>query len=479
MVQTALELMRQFVLGLGHLGVPLAVFLFGSLLFLLLLSLLDRERSRGYLAAISAKAPQVVRWLWPLAALAAGLLLLGISGRAVDSRLSQQLSAHTRNTADPDGQPTTQASPSVTLVEPRTYSRTLTLPRGLYTRLDVAGGWEALAPYLGGTDGQSVQDIREGFTAHGKSLYYTREVTMLQERPLALDSSQVQAKLNFGGNASVYNAQFAADYSFTNPEDTPITARFRFPLPDGSGTLSGFRMQVNGQEYRAADLTDGSYWEGEVPAHAHMQVKVSYQHQGSRGWSYLLSQRREPIRQFALKVTSDRPARFGRYSLYPTGTAGGLFGAKTLEWNLQDIITAQNVSVLFSQGSQREMLNKVHLFMPLSLLLAALLSLLWAAQRRLNLTPYALAWSLLGLSLGYVLGGVLTAYLPPALAEVLGAALGVVLALRGLGQAYLWLLALAAALPLAFLVVGHAGLLAALIGVAALLLLWPRRVARA
>ncbi len=477
MVQMALNTVWQALISLKFWVGPLVALLFGTLLFVLLLSLLDRERARAYWVSLSGTALGARRWLWPVLGLAAGCLLLNISARSLDARLGQQLSTHTRLSADPDGQPTTQLSPTVVLVEPHTYSRTLTLPRGLYTRLEVAGGWEALTPYLINDAGRasSVQDIREGFTVQGKNLYYTREVTMLQEHLLALDTSQVEAKLNFGGNASVYKAQFAADYSFTNPQDHPITARFSFPLPVGSGTLSSFRMKVNGQEYRAADLTGGSEWEGEVPARATVKVNVSYQHQGSRGWSYQLSQRREPIRSFALKVTADRQAGFGRYSLYPTRITGGLFGQKTLEWNLQDIITAQNVAVVFSQGSVRELLSKVHLFMPLSLLLLAILSVYYSVNYHVSLLPKNLAWGVLALSLGYTLGGVLTAYLPPTLAEVLGVLAAVILALRCLGREYLVPVVLVAIAPLAFLSGGHAGLLLSLLAVGLLWLFMPQR----
>lgn len=476
MVHTMWRIWQEAFLGLGAWLLPLAVVLAALLLGLLALSWIDRERVRGWLAGLSGASGRARQWLWPVLALGLGVVALQLSARSLDSRLATQLSAHTRNSADPDGQPTTQAAPSAALLEPHTYSRTLTLPRDLYTRLDVSGGWEALTPYLQGNESPNVQDIRDDFITRGKTLYYTRQVTMLQERPIALDSSQVDSKLQFGGNNSVYNAQFAANYTFTNPEDHTMTARFQFPLPEGSGTLSNFKMTLNGKEYRAADLQNGSYWQGELAPHATVHVAVSYKHQGSRGWSYLLSQRREPIRQFSLKVSADRPARFGRYSLYPTHTSSSLFGASTLDWNLQDVITAQNVSVLFSQGSLREMLGKIHLFMPLALLLSALLSVLYAQRRALPLESRALAWALLSLTLGYGVGGVLTAYLPPLLAEPLGAVLGLALALRALGRPFLPPFLLAAVSPLVFLSGTHAGLLLSVLAVLGVLLLSPSRL---
>lgn len=474
MVQTMWNILATLGDTLFRAALLVALGLFAALVFLLLLSLVDHERARSYLSGVSGRLPRLGRWLWPLVTLGLGCLALNITNHSLDLRLSEQLNAHSRNAADPDGQATTQATPSVTLVEPYTYSRTLTLPRNLYARLELAGGWEALAPYLNSANTDelpTVKDIQEAFTVKGKSLYYTREVTMLREQPLALDNSDVRAQLHFGGSESIYNATFNGDYSFTNPQDNVITARFLFPLPVGSGTLSGFRMRVNGQEYRASDLTNGSYWEGEVAPNATVKVSVSYQHQGSRGWNYELSQRREPIRAFALRIESDREAQFGRYSLYPTQNANTLFGPKVMEWKLQDVITAQNVAVLFSQGSESETLRKIHLMTPLALPLAAALCLLWAARRRLVLSPQALGWATLSLSLGFTLGGVLTAYLPASAAEFLGAASGLALALRALSRAYLWPLLLAACAPLTFLSGGDAGLLITALAIVTVLLL--------
>ncbi|WP_243398195.1 hypothetical protein [Deinococcus koreensis] len=259
--------------------------------------------------------------------------------------------------------------------------------------------------------------------------------------------------------------------------------RFAFPLPTGSGTLSNFRLTVDGRDFRASDLVNGSLWEGEIPARGVVRVSVAYRNQGARSWSYQLGQRREAIKFFNLNITTDRPAKFQRYTLFPTRqTRNPLSGQQSLSWQLQDVITAQDVAVVFAQGSLRETLSKVGAIKPAALALAALLCLAFAWSRRaspqpLTLRPLALAAALLGLSVGFTLGGVLSAYLSVPLAETLGALAGLGLALLALGRA-LWLpLALGAAVPLAFLSGGHAGLL--LTALAALILVLLRSGYRA
>ena len=334
-----------------------------------------------------------------------------------------------------------------------------------------------LSSYLQDPSSANIVSLRDRFTRSGQDVVFSREATLQTQEYITLASSKVAADLNFvdaaaGSRQSYYNGAFDGQYAFVNPLSTPATVRFAFPLPRGSGTLSGFTMTVNGQPYSAADLTDGSVWKGQVAGGAPVTVRVVYRHQGSRGWSYDLSQRREPVKSFDLTIRADQPAKFQRYSLFPTSVDRSAFGgSQTLRWNLQNAITAQNVAVVFKQGSLRETLAKLHHFTPLSLLLGLALLLVWARVRRLYLHPLLLGMALLGLSLGFVVGGVLTGYLNPVLAELLGAALGICLALLSLGRTYLPALLPVVLAPLTFLSVGNAGLLLGLLAVATLVAL--------
>ena len=481
MVQTALTALLGALRALLDLALPAALVLAALTLALGGLALIDRDRARRTLGWVVARAHQIGAWALAAILLGGALVVLNVSRHAVDARIAAQQSARYANAADPDGGQTVQVAPSAALLESRTYTRSLLLPNDVATRVSVNNSLYGLLPYLG-SPGDTVQDLRENFTRTPEGLRYTREVVMQSERPLDFDRSVVRADLRFvdpaGGRGTYYTAAFQASYRFRNPLNTTATLRFAFPLPGGSGTLSGFTLTVNGQALSASDLLNGSVWEGQVPAGDSVDVQVAYAHQGSRAWSYQLS-RREAIKDLDVTVTADRPAKFQRYSLFPTSqTRPALGGPSTLRWQLKNAVTAQDVAVVFTQGSVRETLTKVHLAQGLAVILAALLIPLWAVTRRTPLAPLTLGGALLGLALGFTLGGVLTAYLPLLPAEVLGSLLGAALAwviLGGPRQARTPLrpLLASAALPLAFLTGGHAGLILTVLAATLLLLLLP------
>ncbi|GAA4017384.1 hypothetical protein GCM10022631_32520 [Deinococcus rubellus] len=425
---------------------------------------------------------------WPVGSWAAVLLLfaftfvaLGVLGSLVISRVSVGENARAGNGADLDAAPTTQSAPTITYLTDRTYTRTLVVPPSLLKRVGEQGVG-ALAPYLTDPTSENVTKLVDQFRRSGQDVIFTRQATLTTEEPIKLDTSRVNVSLDFvtparGARRTYYNATFAAEYAFTNPLDRAATVRFQFPLPNGSGTLSGFKVIVNGQELTAADLSNGSQWEAQVQPKETVNVKVTYAHQGARGWSYLLASRREPIKDFELSVKTNEAAKFARYSLPPTQTARSL-GSTTLSWNLKDVITAQDVSMTFSSASLRETLGKLYGFAPLSLLLAAVFGALWAWGRGLRTTPAQVALALLAVLAGLALGGVLMSYLLVVWAGLIGGLLSALLALRALGKAWWPPVLIAAGLPLAFLLVGNAGLiitLAGVVGLAALIWGYKRR----
>lgn len=403
---------------------------------------------------------------------------LGVLGQLVLHRVSAGDSTSSSRGADPDAAPTTQEAPRVTYLTEKTYTRSLTIPPELLKRVRLEGV-QALSPYLTDPTSENVIKLRDRFRRSGQDVLFTRESTLLSEEPIKLDRSRMNLALDFvsplqGARRSYYNANFSAQYAFTNPLKKPVTARFMFPLPQGSGTLSDFQVIVDGQELSAADLANGNGWEGQLAAGQKVNVQVTYRHQGARGWSYLLGARREPMRDFALNVKTNQPAKFRRYSLYPNRMVSTL-GGKNLSWELKNVITAQDISLSFTSSSLRETLTKLYTFAPFALLLAGLFGALWTRWRRLSVTPLPVALAALGILAGTAFGGVLMNYLPAYIAGIIGAALAAVLALRALGKAYWPPILLAVALPLAFLWVGNAGLIIVGVGVLAFaVLVWTR-----
>lgn len=478
MVQATLEtLWSALGQGAGRLW-PLLVLALVLGLAARLWRVLNPAAARRWGRRLAPALSRPLAWAGVLALLGAALWVYGPLGRVVQGRLAAAENAVQGRGADADAAPTTQEAPRVTYLTERTYTRSLTLPPDLLRRLDAGGlngGLDVLAPYLGDPGG-NVTRLAERVRRTAAGAVLTREVTQRAEEPIRLDGSRLRASLNFvsplwGARRPYYQANFAAQYAFANPLDRPVTARFSFPLPQGSGTLSDFAVSVDGRELPASDALRG-FWEGRLAAGQRVRVEVHYRHQGARGWSYVLGSRRESLRDFSLTVQTNGAPRFLRYSLPPTRTARTL-GGTTLAWELKNVITAQDVALTFPVGSGRETAAKLYAFAPAALLLAAVFALLWGRTRGLRLMPAAAALALLGLTLGAVLGGALLSYLPALLAAPLGAAVGAGLALRALGRGWWPPTLLAAALPLVFLVPGHAGLLLAGVGVAAFAaLLW-------
>ncbi|ADV68342.1 hypothetical protein [Deinococcus maricopensis] len=438
-----------------------------TLIVLLLLRLLDRPRYERLLN----RAPGGARtglWLLPALTLLAALPMYAILQRVVTARISTDVNARYLNRADPDGAPTTQAAPTATYLTTRTYTRTLVLPPQLVRRIG-QDGVGVLAPYLTDPTSENVLRLADRFRRSGNDVIFTRESTQLTEEPIRIDASKVNVNLDFQ-MGDLYRAAFNAVYTFQNPTQEEVTARFRFPPPVGSGTLSDFRVTVNGQELTAAQLTGGTQWEGTLAPGQTVAARVTYRHVGARGWNYALAGRREPVRNFDLSVHTNRPAKFQRYSLFPTGQTRDLAGNSTLRWQLPDALTAQDVAVAFSGSSTRETVVKLYTFAPLALLLGAALAVMTARLRRVFLAPRAAALAVLGVVVGLTLGGVLMSYLLFPLAGLIGGMVAALLALRALGRAYLWPVLVAALAPLAFLTGGNAGLILTLGAVVSLLL---------
>lgn len=478
MVQTALDLLWS-VFSRWH---TLWTWLFWLALLagltLLYLRLFRRPVFDSLLPRLRETLAPLGAWGGALLVFLLGFSVLGVTGQLVLHRVSTGDNASASRSADPDAAPTIQQSPRVTYLTEKQYQRTLVIPPALLKTVKEQGV-QVLAPYLQDPTSQNITRLRDRFWRSGQDIMFTRTATLRGEEPIRLDQALVNLKLDFvspmqGARRSYYNAAFKAQYAFSNPLKTPVTARFVFPLPEGSGTLSDFQVMVEGKELSAADLMNGNGWQGELKPGQTAHVTVTYRHQGARGWQYLLSDRREPIRDFNLNIRTNQAAKFARYSLYPTRTARTL-GGTNLSWDLKNVITAQNVSLSFTSSSLRETLTKLYAFAPLALLLAGLFGLIWTRWRNLSAAPLSVGLAVLGILAGTALGGVLMSYLPAYLAAPLGALLGAAFALRSLGAAYWPPVLLAAALPLVFLLVNHAGLLIVATGVVLLAaLIWTQ-----
>jgi hypothetical protein len=389
-----------------------------------------------------------------------GAFMVSVAQRAVQLRFQNQQSAQFSTREDPSGGQTVQDSPNVSVARTVTFTRRFTLPPDFARRLgddpeNTLRGYIGYGINLNGT----LKDVQDGFQRSASGLLYTRTFTVEQNDPVVLEAANVGADFDFGDTGagrSYYRAAFTGRYRFSNPLDTPARMRFTFPLPEGSGTLSEFSMSVNGKPVQQADLERGYIWEGSVDAKAQLEIVVKYRNQGARTWSYRFGFRREPIRDFSLRVNSPRAVSYLRGSLYPTNQTGAL------EWNLKNIITSQSVVIAFPELSLRETLTKLYTFAPAALALALLWSLLYGLRRGLPLEPARFALALVGIALGLSVSSVLLGYLPTALALILGAVVAAALGVLALGVPFALPVVASSLAPLAFLTGGNAGLWLAL-----------------
>ncbi|HEV3155379.1 MAG TPA: hypothetical protein VGZ02_16330 [Candidatus Baltobacteraceae bacterium] len=441
------------------------------------IGILDRAKLLGFLSGVPIVLRRSAAWAGVAAAVAAAVMLLHLVQIATDQRFGAMENAQTTSGADTDATSMLQPAPSAYYLTQKTYRRILTLPPELLTRITTEGV-DVLAPYLTDPSMDSVTRLSDTFRRSGKRIVFQRDATLAVQQPIKLDASTIDEDLAFtdpafGGRRSFFNSKFNATYVFHNPTSGRAHVRFSFPLPSGSGTLSNARFVVNGTAMDVSDLTNGFVWEGDLPQNAAATVQVSYANQGARGWSYGLSMRREPIAKLDLTVHSNRTPKYARYSVFPTSASRAFGGSSTTMWHLENVVTAQNIGLVFSQLDVRETLARMLSFAPLALVLAGMFVAVTAWRRHRAITPLQATIATAGFTLGLALAGIFTWYVPLILAVCAGCGVALLLAVRALGREFALPAALATALMLAFLCVTNTSLLLVATCTAALWFLVP------
>jgi hypothetical protein len=432
---------------------------------------LDRDgfkRARDWLLARASRV-----WIWLPVALvfAASVFATNVAREGVLERFRVQRDAKFSALEDPAGGQTVQYSPNVSFEREVSYSRVITIPGFLGQKLSTFEAAQLIAPYLVDPASENIKKLADSFKRSGKDLVFTREATVRQNDPVALELADVTVDFSFGDTGagrSYYSALFTGKYKFKNPNPEPTTLRFAFPLPEQSGTLSDFEFKFAGEIVPQPDLSSGYIVEREVAANAEIEVSVKYKNQGAGTWTYDFGSRREPIKNFKLTVNTPRAVKFLRGSLYPNER-----GLSSLTWNLKNVITSQGVVLSFPERSLRETLTKVFSFAPLALLLVLVWAFAWAWRRQLKLEPVQVALMLLAFTVGIAAMAVLLGYVNPLIASWFGALLALGLSSLVLGRRFLLPLAGSALAPLAFLSVGNAGLFLGILAVIVVISVLP------
>jgi hypothetical protein len=345
-----------------------------------------------------------------------------------------------------------QYGPSVAAVMEKTYTRTLTLPPDFLERVGEQGVG-VLSPYLTDPSAENVLKLVDNFKRSGRDVIFTREMTRMDEEPIPFESSHVTTNFKRLAGRS-YDLGFEGRYVFKNDTADKITARFQFPLPQ-EGTVRDISVQV-GDEAVPEQADSRAYeWKAELPAGEQREAVVRYRVTGGRTWNYDLGSQRRRVKAFMLDASPGGAVRFVRGSLQPESTQ-----AKTLHWELDNVVTAQQVALAFPQDiAGRDGFLQALRALPaaFALFLAGILALgLW--RRELPRTEL-LAVSLIVFALGLGAAAVLANYVGAIAAVLVAPVLGALLATRVLGRALLPVALAAALFPAAFLSAEHSGLI--------------------
>jgi hypothetical protein len=481
MVQAVLDMLHEALRSLAASAVPFAAAVVGIIvlgaLVVVVVGVFDRDRVRWMFAAFPRALRPLGPWLVFVLVLAAGVFVLHVVQLATDARFVAMEYAQNTSGADSDATPMVQGAPHASLVSQKTYRRILTIPPFLVGRV-TAEGVGALAPYLTDPSAESVTRLVDSFRRSGRNVVFQRDATLQVETPIKFEASTVDANIDlvdptFGGRRTFYRASFDGKYVVHNTTGKEARVRFAFPLPSGSGTLSEVRFVADGKPVTVTDLSSGYVWDGTLAQDATATFEVAYSNQGARGWSYRLSSRREPIAKLDLAVHANRSPKFARYSLFPTSVSHGITGGYTAEWHLANIVTAQDVGLVFARLDVRETLAKMLTYVPNSLFVAIVFVGAFAFRRGYRVGAFQASVAVAGYALGLALAGILTWYLPLVIGVVLGCAIAVVLALRALGRPFALPVVLATLTTLAFLFVTNTSVLLVAVCTAALWTLVP------
>jgi hypothetical protein len=306
-------------------AIPLILLVIGiSLLLSLLLYGLHREGFFAFRTWVMLQTKRVFPWFPIVIVVLLVFFGLKIAQYAVGLRYVSQNNARYSKLEDPLGRDTIQREPSLGYTETQTYIRSIRVPPEVLKRLE-AEGREAILPYvkqyLAEPQSRNVRRVVDSILQNGKSLFFVREAQILEYRQLTIEASHLKTQFEFGDTGlgrSFYRTAFQGQYTFTNPNDTPLEVVFEFPFPDNSGTLADFEFSARGEIAKEIAPSNNSFtWYGTLKPKEKVIAQIKYKNQGSDTWSYAFSGR-TIVNDFKLEVNSSRSIKFLRGSLYPT-----------------------------------------------------------------------------------------------------------------------------------------------------------------
>lgn len=395
-------------------------------------------------------------------------LWIGVSALRATRFLAQRdlrMQNNAQATSHPvsDAPPVVQTGPAVAALRERTYNSTLALPPSFLNRLG-AEGLNVLAPYLTDPSAANVIRLKNSFKRSGRSAIFSRQVTVLEEKPLSFSDSKVKVSFSrLPGRA--FECDFDAHYTWKNTSSQPRLVHFLFSLPQ-AGTVRDLQVTVGKQNLgEAADAqadaenaapSDPEIYEwkqtmlpGEV-----REAKVTYRVTGGRTWNYDLGSARRRVEAFSLDADTGGDIRFARGSLQPSSVRGNQLG-----WQLSNVVTAQSLALVFSSDRERDQLYIQALTaLPLCLLLltGGAFALGIGTGRVPSPLQLAAATAIFAVGLG---GASIQTPFVPLVLLLIAPLSGAVAACAVVGRRFALVVVPVALLPATFLSAHHTGLL--------------------
>lgn len=458
-----------------RLAPALALFFAALVVGMIVLWAADRERF-GKIFSGNRLGPSV--WSWGAVSFLVALCWLTLPKVGViiqSERVAQRESTYASQVDAVSGS-VLQYAPSVSEIQTKTFTRTLTLPPDFLNRIG-SEGIQVLSPYLVDPSAENVLKLADTFRRSGTNVVFTREVTRNDATALPMMAADVKSRFGFpsqghSARGNPYENTFDATYTFRNPGAEDAKLRFSLPLPAAS-TIRDLKLEIQGDVVTDPTPQNTLDWEGIVPAGQTVTAHVSYVADGSGSWRYEVGSGHRRIDKFHLALESPVKPRFLRGALAPTQTQGD-----TVTWELNNVMTSQQVDVEFA-GSQAvaDSEQKALSFLPFSFIGFIVVGLALQAFGAVKVPPASTLQAYAGYALGLFALPVFLLYVPLAVAVVFSGAVATALAFRHMGKSALAPAALCSLLPLAFASDRHSGLLVILVAAAALGLS-GRRIAR-
>lgn len=206
-----------------------------------------------------------------------------------------------------------------------------------------------------------------------------KQTTRIEEREfvhsLPLEKSRVTVNLHLDYRRkgllwySTYRVKFAANYEFTNPEDTPRDVTFTLHLPTEQAIYDDVSLGVNGVPLQLSGNKMDTYGRTRLEPHEAAVLSVAYGSQGLDTWKYDFGEGVSQVRDFELHATTD----FGGFD-FPENTLSPtqerpLTDGWELSWNYKNLLSGYTIGIAMPQKLQPGPLaGRISYFAPVSLL---------------------------------------------------------------------------------------------------------------